>query len=199
MGGEQLRNSGGTCEEVLGKKKAKHKEWISNDTIQRLETRKERKTALNTSRTRATKSKAQAEYTAADREVKRSIRKDKRDYIDYVASQAEEAAGKGNFKDLYLTTKKVAGKFQQTDMPVKDKDGKPLTTVAEQLKRRVEHLRELLNRPANELLPNIPPAETEIPISCEKPTKVEIKKAIMTLRESGRAGRDTGRGHKGRH
>ena len=54
--------------------------------------------------------------------MKRSIRKDKRDYIDYLASQAEEAAGQGNFKDLYLTTKKLAGKFQQTDMPVKDKD-----------------------------------------------------------------------------
>ena len=67
--------------------------------------------------------------------MKRSIRKDKRDYIDNLASQAEEAAGQGNFKDLYLTTKKLAGKFQQTDMPVKDKDGKPLTTVEEQLKQ----------------------------------------------------------------
>ena len=123
-----------TCEEVLGKKKAQHKEWISADTIQRLETRKERKSALNTSRTRAAKSKAQAEYTTADREVKRNIRKDKRDYIDHLASQAEEAASQGNFKDLYLTTKKLAGKFQQTDMPVKDKDGKLLTTVEEQLK-----------------------------------------------------------------
>ena len=42
-----------TCEEVLGKKKAKHKECISADTIQRLGTRKERQTALNTSHTRA--------------------------------------------------------------------------------------------------------------------------------------------------
>ena len=66
MGGEQ-ETTGGTCEEVLGKKKFQHKDWISADTIQRLEARKERKTALNTSRTRATKSKAQAEYTAADR------------------------------------------------------------------------------------------------------------------------------------
>ena len=47
-----------TCEEVLGKKKAQHKEWISADTFQRLETRKERKSALNTSGTRAAKSKA---------------------------------------------------------------------------------------------------------------------------------------------
>ena len=179
-----------TCEEVLGKKKAQHKEWISADTIQRLETRKERKFTLNTSWTRAAKSKAQAEYTAADREVKRSIRKDKRDYIDQLASQAEEAASQVNFKDLYQTTKKLAGKFQQTDMPVKDKDRKPLTTVEVQLKRWTEHFRELLSHPAPELLPDIPPAEIELPISCEKPTKAEIKKAIMTLRNGKVAGPD---------
>nr|KAG5704998.1 hypothetical protein BaRGS_022840 [Batillaria attramentaria] len=38
-----------TCEEVLGKRKTQHKEWISADTIQKLEVRKEKKTALNTS------------------------------------------------------------------------------------------------------------------------------------------------------
>ena len=31
-----------TCEEVLGKKKTQHKEWISADTIHKLETRRER-------------------------------------------------------------------------------------------------------------------------------------------------------------
>nr|KAG5687298.1 hypothetical protein BaRGS_016899 [Batillaria attramentaria] len=124
-----------TCEEVLGKRKTQHKEWISADTIQKLEVRKEKKTALNTSRTRRAKAKAQEEYTAADREVKRSTRKDKRDYIDNLASQAEEAAGQGNLKDLYQVTKKLAGKFQQTDKPVKDKNGHPLTTTEEQLKR----------------------------------------------------------------
>ena len=122
-------------------------------------------------------------------------------YIDHLASPAEEAASQGNFKDLYLTTKKLAGKFQQTDMPVEAKDRKPLMTVEEQLKRWVEHFRELLNCPAPELLPDIPPAETELPISCEKPTKAEIKKAIMTLRngKAAGAGWDTSRGHKGRH
>ena len=75
-------------------------------------------------------------------------------------------------------------------MPVKDKDGKPLSTVEEQLKQWIEHFRELLNRPAPELLPDIPPEETEQPISCKKPTKAEIKKAIMTLRNGKAAGLD---------
>ena len=75
-------------------------------------------------------------------------------------------------------------------MPVKDKDGKPLTTVEEQLKQWTEHSRELLNHPAPELLPDIPPMETELPISCTKPTKAEIKKAIMTLMNGNVAGPD---------
>nr|KAG5695063.1 hypothetical protein BaRGS_032556 [Batillaria attramentaria] len=167
--GNTARNSGTTMSRGPEKAKTQHKEWISVDTIQKLEVRKEKKTALNTSRTKRAKAKAQEEYTAADRGVKRSTRKlevrkekktalntsrtkrakakaqeeytaadrgvkrntrkDKRDYIDNLASQAEEAARQGNLKDLYQVTKKLAGKFQQTDKPVKDKNGHPLTTT----------------------------------------------------------------------
>nr|KAG5687140.1 hypothetical protein BaRGS_019218 [Batillaria attramentaria] len=126
-----------TCEEVLGKRKTQHKEWISADTIQKL-----------------------------------------------------EAARQGNLKDLYQVTKELAGKFQQTDKPVKDKNGHPLTTTEEQLKRWAEHFRELLNRPIPETPPDIPPAETELPINCDKPSKAEIRKAIMTLRNGKAAGPD---------
>ena len=49
-------------------RKTQHKEWISADAIYKLE-RRERKTVLNNSRTRAAKARAQEEYTAVDREV----------------------------------------------------------------------------------------------------------------------------------
>ena len=49
----------------------------------------------NNSQTRAAKTKAQEEYTAVDRKVKRSIKNDKRDYIVDLARQAETAAGQG--------------------------------------------------------------------------------------------------------
>ena len=60
----------------------------------------------------------------------------------------------------------------------------------EQLKRWVEHFRELLNHPTPDSPPDIPPAETELPISCDKPSKAEIKKVIMTLRSGKAAGPD---------
>ena len=130
-----------TCEEVLRKKKTQFKELISADTIHKLETRGERKTVLTNSRTRTANARAQEECTAVDREVKRNIKKDKRDYIDVLA------AGQGNLRDLYLVTKKLTGKFQQTDKPVKDKNGNALTRSKEQLKRWAEHFRKPLNRP----------------------------------------------------
>ena len=71
---------------------------------------------------------------------------------------------------------------------MKDEDGDPPTTTEEQLKRWAEQFRELLNCPAPETPPDIPPTETELPISCDKPTKAEIKKAIMTLRGGKAAG-----------
>ena len=125
-----------------------------------------------------------------DREVKRSIKKDKKDYIDDLARQAETAAGQGDLRDLYLVAKKLKGKFQQTEKPVMDKNGNSLTTTKEQLKRWAELFRELLNRPTPDTPPDIPSAETELPISCDTPSKAEIKKAIMTPRSGKAAGSD---------
>ena len=193
---QTLKHSGNTKKklwhdtEVLGKKKTQQKKWISADAIHKMETRRERKTVLSNSTTRAAKARAQEEYTAVDREVKRSIKKDKRDYIDDLARQAETAARQVNMRDLYLVTKKVTGKFQQTDKLVMDKNGNPMTTTNEQLKRWAEHVRELLNRPTPDSPPDIPPVETELPISCDKPSKAEIKMAIMTLRGGKAAGPD---------
>ena len=71
-----------------------------------------------------------------------------------------------------------------------DKNGNPPTTTKEQLKQWAEHFRELLNRPTPDSPPDIPSAETELPISCDKPSEAEIKQTIMTLRSGKTAGPD---------
>ena len=74
----------------------------------------------------------------------------------------------------------LTGKFHDANKPVKDKDGNPLTTSEEQLSIR----------PAPEAPPDIPPAETELPINCDKPSKSEIRKAITILKNEKTAGPD---------
>jgi hypothetical protein len=48
--------------------------------------------------------------------------------VDSLARKAKQAAGKGFIKDMYMLTRKISEKSQQTESPAKDKDGNPLTT-----------------------------------------------------------------------
>ena len=63
-------------------------------------------------------------------------------------------------------------------------------TTEQQLNQWVEHFTDLLNRPTPEEQPNISQAEVDLPISVEKPSKEEIKKAIRTLKNGKAAGPD---------
>ncbi|VDP87643.1 unnamed protein product [Schistosoma mattheei] len=81
-----------TCYEVLDRKKHHHKEWITVDTLDKIRERSNKKAAINTSRMRAEKAKAQAEYTEVNKQVKRSIRNDKCKYVEDLAMTAEKAA-----------------------------------------------------------------------------------------------------------
>ncbi|VDP32645.1 unnamed protein product [Schistosoma margrebowiei] len=78
-----------TCQEVLGLKKHHHKEWISIETLDKIKERKNKKTAINNSRTQAEKVQTQAEYIETNKQVKKSIRADKKKYVEELATTAE--------------------------------------------------------------------------------------------------------------
>jgi hypothetical protein len=176
-----------TCQEVLGPKKHTHKEWISPTTLQKIEERKAKKAAVNNSRTRAGKVRAQEEYSEANRKVKKSAKIDKRNYVEALADQAEEAARHGNTRELYTTIKRLSGKYSKPERPVKGKDGQPIPDEEGQRNRWAEHFEELLNRPTPQDPPDIQPADRDLPIDCRAPTKEEIRQAIKQLK-NGKAG-----------
>ncbi|VDP40305.1 unnamed protein product [Schistosoma margrebowiei] len=171
-----------TCQEVLGLKKYHHKEWISTETLDKIKDRKNKKAAINNSRTRAEKVQAQAEYIEANKQVKRSIRADKKKYVEELVTAAEKAAREGNMKQLYDTTKKQAGKYSKSERPVKDKEGNPITEIQQQRNRWVEYFEELLNRPAPMNPPDIEAAHTDLPIDVNPPTKEEIRMAVRQIK-----------------
>ena len=72
---------------------------------------------------RENRRKVQANYNKVHKEVRQSVRKDRRTYKENLAAQAEEAANMRNMKDLYDTTKKLAGHFRQRSQQIKDKNG----------------------------------------------------------------------------
>ncbi|VDP49681.1 unnamed protein product [Schistosoma curassoni] len=96
-----------TCHKVLGHKKHHHIEWITVDTLDMIQERRNKEAAINTSRTRAENAKAQAEYIEVNKQVKRSIRTEKRKYVEDLATMAEKAAREGNMRQMYDTTKKL--------------------------------------------------------------------------------------------
>ena len=65
------------------------------------------------------------EYKRKDAAVKRSVRKDKRAFVD---GKAHEEAGRRNeLGTVHRITKKLCGKNRNQSMPVRDTDGHLLT------------------------------------------------------------------------
>ncbi|VDP55385.1 unnamed protein product [Schistosoma margrebowiei] len=179
-----------TCQEVLRLKKHYHKEWISVETLDKIKERKNKKAAINNSRTRAEKVQAQAEYIEANKQVKRSIRADKKKYVEELATTAEKAAREGNMKQLPDTTKKLAGKYSKPERPVKDKEGKPITEIQQQRNKWKEYFEEFLSRPAPMNPPDIEAAHTDLLIYVNSPMTEKIRMAIRQIKRWKAAGPD---------
>lgn len=60
----------------------------------------------------ATEAKAQEEYIEVNRKVKKSTKRDKRNFIDSLAKESEEATAKGNMK---RAPKKLSPKISQPE------------------------------------------------------------------------------------
>lgn len=82
------------AKKTVGYKKKKTKKWLSAEHWTRLEARRKTKEKLLNAKSSRQIERTQQEYKIRDREVKRSARKDKRNFIKKLASEAEEAAEK---------------------------------------------------------------------------------------------------------
>nr|KAG5712455.1 hypothetical protein BaRGS_011429 [Batillaria attramentaria] len=179
-----------TCKKVLGKKTRQHKEWLTSDTWDLITERKRLKDLINHTDDQDDKRDLQAQYWDVNRQVKRSARNDKRNFINDLTEEAETAAGQRNMKRLYEITRTLSGKNNNPTGPVKDKNGQIITKEEDQRTRWAEHFKETLNRPPPPVPPDIPPAAQLLDISTNPPTKTEIIKAIKSLKSGKAAGPD---------
>uniref|UniRef100_A0A3P9IPR5 Endonuclease/exonuclease/phosphatase domain-containing protein n=1 Tax=Oryzias latipes TaxID=8090 RepID=A0A3P9IPR5_ORYLA len=172
-----------TCETVLEKRTRQYKEWITPDTRRKIEERRTKKAVLNNSKTRSAKAEA-------NKEVKKSIKKDKKTFVESMAEEAEHAAGQKNIRELYNITRKLAGGKQVGNHPVFDKTRKVLTNPLMQCNRWKEHFEELLNCPPPSNPPDLIPAPEPLPINTCRPSKEEISQAINQLKNRKAPGPD---------
>ncbi len=179
-----------TSENVLGFKKNKSKPWISNETWSKIDERKKIKAKMLGTNSPETKEELKAEYSEQDRKVKRSARKDKRDYIEDLAGKAETAAIHGDSRELYRITKLLAGKKPASSNTLKNKQGQILTTEREKADRWVEHFKEVLNRPEPLIIADPESAEADLDINIDAPTDAEVRRAIESLKSNKSPGID---------
>ena len=152
---EDLENTWGKMKDAIikaaensaGFTQTERKEWISDETWSCIEERRKAKAATLCVKTDLGKQLAQACYKTLDNKVKSLARRDKRQFIDNLAMEAEKATGTGNSKKLYEVTKKLSGTIKSKGGPIKSKDGKLLASNEEQKARWAEHFKEVLNRP----------------------------------------------------
>ena len=174
------------CKEVLERKKREEEEWLSVESLNLIEERKEIKKQLcNSNNIQLVES-----YSNLSRRIKKSVRKDKRNFIDNLAAKAESAAARNDSKEVFKITKKLSGKKSVSNSQIRDSLGNILTSVEEQQNRWVEHFSDVLNRPPPVTEAVVPDAEIDVRINTNPPTKEEIKKCINTLKNGKAAGPD---------
>ena len=179
------------AKKTVGFKKKKTKKWLSAETWARLEVRRKTKEKLLNAKSSRQIERTQQEYKIRDREVKRSARKDKRNFIKNLASEAEEAAEKKDFGTVYKITKQLCGNITNHSMPVKDKQGQMITTEREKAARWVQHFEEVLNQPDPEEPADPPPSESYLDIGTSPPGTAEVRSAIENMKNGKAPGIDS--------
>ena len=122
--------------------------------------------------------------------MKKSVRKDKRDYTDSLAREAQIAVEKGDTRTVYKITKQLTGGFINKTTVVKVKNGNVLMKEEDQLERWAEHYKEILNRPDPEVDAEIEDMGFTIEMNHGRITQGEIEKAIRQTKGNRAPGKD---------
>ena len=138
------------------------------------------------------KEETKTEYSDLNRQVKRSCRADKNEWLEKKREEAEEAASKNDAKTLYKIIKDLTGEKTSSNVPITDKNKKVLTTAEEQETRWVEHFEETLNQPDQERTYNFD-NEIHLPklnVNVDVITDEETYSAISKMKNNKAAGLD---------
>ncbi|KAI8518904.1 hypothetical protein Bbelb_021610 [Branchiostoma belcheri] len=169
---------------VLGhKRKRKKKDFLSEETLSIVEAMRKARLEGNLLECRRLNSVRN-----------KLLRKDKQNWLDNLAEEAEAAARRGDQGSVYRTLRTLSGKTSSSTAAVKAMDGTIPDTPEQQLERWREHIQTLHNRPAPPPSPFLDAlAATAIEndsVPTGPPTLEEVVKAIGKLKPGRAAGDD---------
>ncbi|KAK6987320.1 hypothetical protein BgiMline_017010 [Biomphalaria glabrata] len=133
-----------------------HKQWLSAETWAKIQERKELKEKINQCQNEEQKANLRTQYGAVNKSVRKNARDDKKRFLHEMTVDAEKAAEQRDMKRLYDITRTLAGRNTNTNKPVKDKQGKIITSDVGQKDRWAEHFQEILNQYPPESIPDFP-------------------------------------------
>ena len=125
-----------SAEEILRFRKGKIMPWISKQTWKVIDERKEIKIKLDKSE--RIRNRIREEYDQKDKEVKSSVRLNKRRWMTEKA-QAAQMTEKGRANELYDITRQLSGKASRKMALITNKDGKLLKSKEERQARWKEY------------------------------------------------------------
>ncbi|CAG4945247.1 unnamed protein product [Colias eurytheme] len=181
-----------TSASILGHRPRKRDEWISHFTWDLIETRRELNLKIQTSTDDSERADAREKYRQLRRSIYRSTRRDRRNWANGIAEQAQRAADAGNVRDLYNATKSLTGKRGYRKRALRDIDGRLITTSEGQLARWREHFKSVFHSSPTDRQDSTGTtlASHLLDINTSSPSKEEIKMAILSLKNNKAPGID---------
>lgn len=102
-----------TSNTTLGYRKRGRKQWISDNTWNSIQERKDIKKKLYSTKSERIKTALQKEYSNKDKEVKRNAKADRKEHLETLAREAETAASRGQLSTVdHKTTKRQTNTLQ---------------------------------------------------------------------------------------
>ncbi|BFZ12407.1 hypothetical protein BsWGS_15446 [Bradybaena similaris] len=119
----------------IPKRETTKRAYISDRTLVMIKERRKIKPQRNEEQREA--------YKKQTKEIRRSIRQDKKDYINRRCKDIEEMQKQGKYRNMFKEAKELTNKFQPNTRVIEDKRGDTLTDNTDILNRWMEYCREM--------------------------------------------------------
>ena len=175
--------------EVLGKKLPTGlPNWVSKETedLRRLRDTAKRNLVISKSQT------SKRRLKDLNSQLNQSYQNDEIKHLQKQLDELTEANNKKEINKVWSIINDISGKKKHLSAKVKKRDGTDPTNQKELLNEWKEYFNLLLNNKSDIATASPAPAESDLPINIDPPTREETVKAIKSLKRNKAAGVDNG-------